>query len=261
MSQRKRCYPCDEINTPAIELTKINANYGDISVLQNINFSTEKGEHIAVVGPNGAGKSTLLKIIAGVIKPESGQIKIFGKKPDRHVCIAYIDQLLEANQLFPLTVEAVVSMGRMSNKRFPSRDRNEDKQIVTEALEYVSLYHLRNRHFNELSRGQRQRMFIARGLAQQAEVMLLDEPFTGLDLKSNDNLHQIIDSLRGKKTLLIATHDLEVANKTTKILLLNKKMLAFGKPETVLDANNISTAYEKDLGYIAKDYALSLNVV
>ena len=117
-----------ETNTSAIELAKINVNYAEIRVLQNINFSTQQGEHIAVVGPNGAGKSTLLKIIAGVIKPSSGQIKIFGKKPDRHVCIAYIDQLLEANQLFPLTVEAVVSMGRMSHKRFPGHKKNEDKK-------------------------------------------------------------------------------------------------------------------------------------
>lgn len=221
------------------------ASNGRLYALQHITFSARQGERIAVVGPNGAGKSTLFKLIVGTVKPSEGQVHIFGHGPDGHICIGYVPQRNQIDWSFPVTVEDVVMMGRVGQIGFFRWPRRTDWEIVHQSLARVEASHLAKKQIGELSGGQQQRVFIARALAQEAELLLLDEPLNGLDVPSQQAIFNILDSLRPDGvTVLVATHDLQLAaDRFDKIMLLNRQVVAFAEPTAVLNSENLLQAY------------------
>ena len=237
---------------PILHTEKLNMRYDSGSALEDVSFSLQEGERVSIVGPNGAGKSTLLKIIAGVQKQTSGEIQIFGHAPDGHICIAYVPQRSQVDWTFPVTVADVAMMGRVGHLGLFRNPRSHDWDVVHQALSVVKLGHLAKRQIDQLSGGQQQRMFIARALAQEAELMLMDEPMTGLDIPSQDDIFGILDELRERNvTLLISLHDLKMASERfDKVMLLNKHLLAIGPAEESLRPENLIAAYGGNLQLI-----------
>ena len=240
------------IGAPILHAEKLNMRYESGAALEDVSFSPQEGERVAIVGPNGAGKSTLLKIIAGVEKESSGEIQIFGHAPDGHICIAYVPQRSQVDWTFPVTVADVAMMGRVGHLGLFRNPRSHDWDVVHQALSVVKLGHLAKRQIDQLSGGQQQRMFIARALAQEAELMLMDEPMTGLDIPSQDDIFGILDELRERNvTLLISLHDLKMASERfDKVMLLNKHLLAIGPAEESLRPENLIAAYGGNLQLI-----------
>ncbi len=213
--------------------------------LEDISLKVGAGDRVAVVGPNGAGKSTLLGLVVGTVKPSTGQVNVYGHGPTGHTCIAYVPQRSRIDWTFPVTVKDVVMMGRVAQIgmfRWPGR---RDHAIVRACLEKVNALHLMQEQIGELSGGQQQRIFIARALAQEAELLLMDEPLTGLDAPSRDAIFEILDRLQSEGvTVLVATHDLKMAAaRFDQIMLLNRRIVAYGSPATVLNPENLLTAY------------------
>jgi manganese/iron transport system ATP-binding protein len=234
-----------ELNQPILDVRQLNVHYNGRLALEDITFHLHQGERIAVVGPNGAGKSTLFKVVAGVLSPTSGEVSIFGSRPGRHVCIAYIPQRSQVDWNFPVNVADVVMMGRSAKLGPLNWPHKKDWEHVQHALETVELSNLATRQISQLSGGQQQRMFIARALAQEAELMLMDEPLTGLDTPSQESLLNLLDTLREQNvTVMVATHDLEqAAQHFDRMLLLNHRIVAFGSPDKVLQTENLLRAY------------------
>lgn len=242
-----------EPGTPSLEMTDVWAAYdgglspgvGPRHALEGITFRVARGERVAVVGPNGAGKSTLFKIIAGTLRPERGQVTVYGHGPAGHICIAYVPQRNQVDWNFPVTVEDVVMMGRVGQIGLLRRPGKGDWAIVRAALGRVGAADLAHHRIGELSGGQQQRVFLARALAQQAELLLLDEPLNGLDVPTQEAIIGILDDLRaGGVTVLLATHDLDMAaERFDRIMLLNRRIIAFESPAAALRAENLLTAY------------------
>ena len=234
-----------EVDEPILRVEGLSKAYESGAALENVTFEIDMGEQLAVVGPNGAGKSTLFKVIAGVESPTEGRVHIFGHSPRGHICIAYLTQRSQVDWSFPVTVADVVMMGRVGQLGLFRNPKAQDWEIVNNALEVVKMNHLAKRQISQLSGGQQQRMFIARALAQQAELMLMDEPLGGLDLNSQEKILGVLDDLRrANVTVLISLHDLKIAAQHfDRIMLLNHRMLGIGVPQEVLNPENLLAAY------------------
>jgi ABC-type Mn2+/Zn2+ transport system ATPase subunit len=248
-------------DVPILRAEGLSLLYESGPALEDVSFALQSGERLAVVGPNGAGKSTLLKIIAGVLAPSAGRVQIFGNEPGVHICIAYLPQRNQVDWSFPVTVADVVMMGRVGQLGLFRNPKTRDRELVDSALEIVRMTHLAKRQINQLSGGQQQRMFIARALAQEAELMLMDEPLTGLDINSQEEVFGILDRLqRENVTVLVSLHDLKIAaERFDRVMLLNHAMLAIGTPEEVLNPDNLVSAYGGHLHLVStEDGALAL---
>ena len=230
---------------PILDVLHLTVRYNGRLALEDVTFHLHEGERIAIVGPNGAGKSTLIKAVAGVLQPQSGEVNIYGSRPRGHVCIGYIPQRSQVDWNFPVSVADVVMMGRSAKLGPFNWPHKKDWDLVNHALETVELSNLATRQISQLSGGQQQRMFIARALAQEAELMLMDEPLTGLDTPSQDGILNLLDRLKRERvTVMVATHDLDqAANHFDRILLLNHRLVAFGEPAEVLHTDNLLQAY------------------
>ena len=234
-----------QTNQPILDVSHLTVRYNGRLALEDITFHLHEGERIAIVGPNGAGKSTLIKAVAGVLQPQSGEVNIYGSRPYGHVCIGYIPQRSQVDWNFPVSVADVVMMGRSAKLGPLNWPHKKDWEVVNHALETVELSNLASRQISQLSGGQQQRMFIARALAQEAELMLMDEPLTGLDAPSQEGILKLLDKLKREKvTVMVATHDLDqAAEHFDRILLLNHQLVAFGEPQSVLHTDNLLKAY------------------
>ena len=234
-----------QTNQPILDVSHLTVRYNGRNALENLTFHLHEGERVAIVGPNGAGKSTLIKVIAGVLQPSSGDVNIYGSHPDKHVCIGYIPQRSQVDWNFPVTVADVVMMGRSAKLGPFNWPRKKDWDFVNHALETVEIQNLASRQISQLSGGQQQRMFIARAIAQESELMLMDEPLTGLDTPSQDGILNLLDRLKQDKvTVMVATHDLDqAASHFDRILLLNHRIVAFDEPKNVMRTNNLINAY------------------
>jgi manganese/iron transport system ATP-binding protein len=232
-------------NQPILDVQNLTVRYNGRVALEEINFHLHAGERIAVVGPNGAGKSTLFKVVAGVLQPSIGEVKVFGSRPRGHNCIAYIPQRSQVDWNFPVSVADVVMMGRSAKLGLLNWPHKKDWEYVHRALEIVELSDLASRQIGQLSGGQQQRMFIARALAQEAELMLMDEPLSGLDTPSQEGLLNLLDTLRNQDvTVMVATHDLDqAARHFDRIMLLNHRMIAFDVPQNVMHTEHLLQAY------------------
>jgi len=230
---------------PILEVNHLSVQYNGHPALVDITFHLHTGERVAVVGPNGAGKSTLFKVVSGVIPPTSGEVKISGVGPSGHICIAYVPQRSQVDWRFPASVADVVMMGRIGQVGFLRWPRRSDWETVHTALKAVDMDGMSNRQIGELSGGQQQRTFLARALAQEAELVLMDEPLNGLDTPSQEAILSLLDKLRQEKiTVLVATHDLgQAAEHFDRVMLLNHNLVSLGTPQVVLTSENLLRAY------------------
>ena len=210
-----------------------------------MSFNLEPGARLAIVGPNGAGKTTLLKALAGLIAPHSGTIRVHGHEPAGHICIAYVPQRSGVDWRFPVTVFDVVMMGRTRRLGPLRRPQAHDREKVSASLTRVGLAAVANRQIEELSGGQQQRMFIARALAQEAELILMDEPLAGLDVHSRDEVLSLLPGLKDHgATVIVALHDLGIASSHfDRVLLLKNGMLGYGAPSDVFTPSILQHAY------------------
>jgi manganese/iron transport system ATP-binding protein len=248
----RKSHPAHDAQSPSILVKDLNLRYESGTVLDNLSFSVNRGERLAVVGPNGAGKSTLFKIIAGVLNPTSGTVEVYGQEAGGHICIAYVPQRSLVDWSFPVTVEDVVMMGRTGQLGLFHQPGKTDREKVRQALNVVHLTDIARRQISQLSGGQQQRMFVARALAQEAELMLMDEPFSGLDINSQDDLFEILDTLQDRGvTVVVALHDLKMAaERFDRVMLLNRRIVSLGSPEDVIQADHLMEAYEGRLRII-----------
>jgi manganese/iron transport system ATP-binding protein len=227
-------------------LSDVSAGYGERVALEHVTLAVEPGSLLAVVGPNGAGKSTLLKLMAGLARPWSGRIEVLGQPPGREARrVAYVPQAELVDWAFPVTVEDVVTMGRYPRLGRLHRPGADDRRAVADALEQVGMaQHLRTQ-IGRLSGGQRRRVFLARALAAEPDLFLLDEPVTGIDPKTQELLMDLLEAqARRGKTVVATTHDLAcAAGRFQQVLAVNRTVVAYGPSNLVLDADVLARAY------------------
>lgn len=251
-----RRYAPHHPDAPLLELEDISVRYETGQVLEKIGFKVSAGNAVAVIGPNGAGKTTLFKVIAGIQDPDQGVVRVSGHEPGGHTCIAYVPQRSQVDWSFPATVADVVMMGRI-NKMGPFLwPQKEDWEVVRRSLDFVNLGPYASRQISELSGGQQQRMFIARALAQEAELMLLDEPLNGLDVPAQEKILEIINTLKGQEVaVMISMHDLRLAaEQFSLVMLINKELLGYGPPVEIFTPELLKQAYHGHLHFIEGDY-------
>lgn len=231
----------------AVHAESVELGYNGHVALSASSFDIPDGAITALIGPNGSGKSTLLNAIAGLLQPRSGSLQIepIGTEPRR---VAYVLQSTKVNDTLPVTVAEVVAMGRYAGKGPFRQLDSADKRAVSDAMDRMSIKDLARRHLTELSGGQRQRVFVAQGLAQAHDVLLLDEPVTGLDLPSAQAIDDVIHDEHSRGcTVILTTHDLAEARVADHVLLLSGRVVASGHPDDVLTAEHLAAAYGANL--------------
>lgn len=239
----------------AIEVHNLTTTYGGAPVLWDVDFELPAGKIIGIIGPNGSGKTTLLKTIMGLLEPSSGFVKIFDKELDKmREKIAYVPQRESVDWDFPASVFDVVMMGRYRKNNLFKRTNKTDIEIVNECIEKVGLTEFKKRQIAQLSGGQQQRVFIARALAQQAEIYLMDEPFVGVDAATENSILRLLEEMKGAgKTVLMIHHDLQtVSDYFDYLVLLNTRLIAKGQPQDVLTKENLTNAYGGQLTLLDK---------
>lgn len=234
------------MHSHTLKVEDLTVSYHRIPALHHLSFEVSCGQSIALLGPNGAGKSTLLKTLAGLIPKETGTISFHGqvlKGPTRD--LAYLPQREQIDWDFPTTVRGIVEMGRYLQLGWWRSYSKTDEKAVEEAIDAMQLKALENRQINALSGGQQQRAFLARALAQEAHVVLLDEPFTGLDKPTQESLKQLLRTLRDRGKLIIASHhDLATVDEIfDRVLLLNGELIAEGPAKYTLNPETIARTY------------------
>jgi ABC-type Mn2+/Zn2+ transport system ATPase subunit len=233
-----------------LELENVSIGYGRKIVLQDLTFQVPNGARVAVVGPNGAGKSTLFKALVGLLPVQRGRILIHGLPFGNHQdCVAYVPQREEVDWRFPVTVHDVVMMGRYGHQGWYRRPSAADHAAVEQALGQLGINGLGSTAISDLSGGQQQRVFLARALAQEPHILLMDEPFTGVDVTAQDAALTLLDDLHEQGvTAIISTHDLNVAaSRFDYVLLLNRRLVAFGRPAEVMRQQYLAGAFGSHL--------------
>ncbi len=238
-----------------IEVHNLSVAYDGRLALQDVSFTIEQAQRVAVVGPNGSGKTTLFRVLAGTLSPDVGTVQVYGHGPCGHVCIAYVPQRSQIDWDFPVSVSDVVMMSRSRKIGFARWPKRSDWQAVHEALDRVDMANFSKRQIGELSGGQQQRVFLARALAQGAEVILLDEPLTGLDTPSQETMFRILDELHKENvTIMVATHDLNLASdRFDVVMLINCRLVAFGPPDKVFTRDFLLQAYGSQMHVLPVD--------
>lgn len=233
-----------------IEVKGLSVSYERKRVLTNIYLEIEAGHIYGLVGPNGAGKSTLFKAMLDLIESNAGKVLFYGKSL-RHFRkeVVYVPQKSDVDWNFPATVFDIVQMGRYPHKKIFQRLDQNDKEMVEAALQEVGMESYRNQQIGELSGGQQQRVFLARALCQEANIFLLDEPFVGVDVTTEEKIIQILKRLASEgKTLMVVHHDLStVPEYFDKIILLNQRLIAYGDTDTTFTQENIAKTYSSQL--------------
>lgn len=235
-------------DTPMIDVDAITVDYNGFVALRDATLRIPRGTICALVGMNGAGKSTLFKAMMGFVAPSSGRVLIEGATvaaAQRAGRLAYMPQAEEVDWAFPVSVHDVVMMGRYGFMNILRTPRKRDREIVAGSLERVGMAEFSARQIGELSGGQRKRAFLARALAQEAGLMLLDEPFAGIDAKTEEAMIALLRELRDEgRTMVVCTHDLaSVASFCDEVALLNRTVLAYGPIATTFTPENIARAY------------------
>jgi ABC-type Mn2+/Zn2+ transport system ATPase subunit len=235
------------VQEPArLDLENVSVAYNGRMVLTGITCQIPHAARVAVVGPNGAGKSTLFKALVGLLPIQSGRIMIHGLPLGHHQdCVAYVPQREEVDWRFPLTVLDVVSMGRFRHRPRFGRVSDEDRNIVWHSLEQMAIADLARRSIGELSGGQQQRVFLARALAQEPHILLMDEPFTGVDATTQESTLALLEQLKVQEvTVMVSTHDLNMAAQRFELtLLINRHLIAYGPATEVFTPRVIGEAF------------------
>ena len=229
----------------AIDAANLMVAYEGRPVLRSVTFSVPSGKLVGIIGPNGAGKSTLLKAILGLVRMESGAVQVFGQ-PLAQVRrrVAYVPQTEAVDWDFPVTAFDVVLMGSYASLGLFGRPGAKQRAAAHDALEQVGMQRFAKRHIRRLSGGQQQRVFLARALCQQADVLLLDEPFAGVDAATEQAIFDLMDRLTEEgKTLIVVNHDLSVLDRFDLLMLLNRQVMAFGPTDEVATPENLKLTY------------------
>lgn len=243
--------------TKLVELKEVSFSYQSEKVLDNISLEVEKGDFLGLIGPNGSGKSTLLRIILGLLTPSEGSVFLFGqdqKKFRDWAKIGYVPQkMTQFESKFPVSVEEVVMQGRIPRVGLFRMLSKNDFEKINHALEIVDMKKYRKRLISELSGGQKQRVFIARALAQEPELLLLDEPTTGVDTEAQDAFYKLLTRLnkKDKLTLILVSHDIDVVvNEVNKIACINRRLVYHGTPKQFIKDDYIEKLYGKTRKFV-----------
>lgn len=236
----------------AIDVDAVTVHYGPVLALDQATLRIERGRICGLVGMNGSGKSTLFKSIMGLVKPDAGSVTIAGDTPAvarRSGAVSYVPQSEDVDWQFPLSVQDVVMMGRYGHMGMSRRPRKADKLAVAEAMERVELNDFATRQIGQLSGGQKKRTFVARGIAQEATTLLLDEPFAGVDKRSEATICALLKELAAEgATILVSTHDLQALPELAdEAVLLMRRVLLHGTPAVVLQPDNLALAFGLDV--------------
>ncbi len=238
-----------------LKTRNLTVSYHKRPVIKGINLSIESGNIVGIVGPNGAGKSTLFKGILGLLRPDSGEVEIFGKPAsDTLKEVAYIPQKEQFDWDFPINVFDLVMMGRYSHISYFGKPAKYDKDIVEDSLSKLEMIKFSQTQIRHLSGGQQQRAFIARALAQQSSLLMLDEPFVGVDAKTEEAILSLMKELKNQgKTIIIVHHDLaKVKEYFDKLILLNQTLIAYGDTSEVFTSELINRTYGGRLTILQK---------
>lgn len=232
----------------AITVRSLHVAYNEVIALDGVTLAVRPQTICGLIGVNGSGKSTLFKSLMGLVQPTNGDVRLFGVEPKdarKLNVVSYVPQSEDVDWTFPVSVRDVVMMGRYGRLGRARRPHRADREAVAAALERVGLSELQHRQIGELSGGQRKRAFVARGIAQDAGLLLLDEPFAGVDKGSEGALISLFKELRNEgRTVLVSTHDLAgIPQLCDEAVLLHQRVLAHGKPEAVLTNENLARAF------------------
>lgn len=239
----------------AVVARGLRLGYDDHLALSPASFSIPAGASVALIGPNGSGKSSILRAAAGLLPPQSGTLSVAAAS--RPGGVALVLQTTEVDRTLPLTVREAVAMGRYPHLGLLRRAGPDDRAAVDRALERMDIADLRRRQIHELSGGQRQRVLVAQGLAQEADLLLLDEPVTGLDVVSRTLIDDAVEAERAAgRTILTTTHDLGDARRADVVLLLANRLVASGSPEQALAPDHLRDAYGGRLVTMGDDVML-----
>jgi len=242
-----------QFDIAVFEAKNLTLSIGSQNVVDNVSFVIKKGEYAAIIGPNGGGKTSLMTLLLGLRKPTSGKVFLFGVELSRFKewsKIGYVPQRVsQIDKNFPATVFEVIKMGRVARRGFFTKESHEDLEIVQDAMEKMDVVNLKEKLIGELSGGQRQRVMIARALASQPEVLILDEPNTGVDMASQTKFYALLKKLNTdeKLTILFVTHDIGViADDITQLLCINQRLLSCSSAHEALSCENMSKLYGID---------------
>ncbi|NLN75340.1 MAG: metal ABC transporter ATP-binding protein [Armatimonadetes bacterium] len=242
-------------NDPLIEIENVTILHNGLKVLDSVSLTVSRGEFTAIVGPNGSGKSTLVKAVLGLIKPDCGKIRVFGVPVDQlhgqRSRIGYVPQIFNIDLNFPISVLETVLMGTYGRIGVGKRPKTEDKAAAMAALEKVGIADLKDRPLARLSGGQRQRVFIARALADQPELLVLDEPTTGVDMTTTGNLYSLLRELKNDGvTIVLVSHDVGVvASYIDTIACLNVSLVAHCRPDEEVCSRALTDMYGSHAAY------------
>ncbi|MBW1893269.1 MAG: ABC transporter ATP-binding protein [Deltaproteobacteria bacterium] len=241
-----------------IEIRNVFFSYDKEVILENVNINIQKGDFAGIVGPNGGGKTTLLKLILGRLKPDRGEIKVFGNDPKKsYLRIGYMPQHAYLDTLFPVSVMDVVLMGRLG-RSLGGRYSKKDRQAAETALEEMKITSMAERHFSELSGGQRQRTLIARALCSEPELLLLDEPTANVDPEVEEAFFDILKNLNKRMTILIVSHDIGfVSQKVKSAICVNRCVVVH--PTSEINGMMIKDIYGGDVCMIRHDHRCSVD--
>ncbi|HLQ73623.1 MAG TPA: metal ABC transporter ATP-binding protein [Bacillota bacterium] len=237
----------------SVIVRNLHVSYSGNEVVRDVSFSTQKGRLVGIIGPNGAGKSTLMKAILGLIPKDRGDVRLYGN-PVKAIQkkIAYVPQRSNIDWDFPITVLDTVVLGTYPHLGFFHRPKKKHKQFAYECLEKVGMADYAKRQISELSGGQQQRVFLARALAQEAELFFLDEPFVGIDVASEEMIIHLLKDIRDSgKTVFVVHHDLsKVESYFDDLILLNKELIASGSVKSVLKPELMTKAYQSQFSFL-----------
>lgn len=237
----------------AISIKDLHVSYYGNEALNGVSLSIQPGNVVGIIGPNGAGKSTLIKALLNLIPKDKGDIKVLGKTvKEVRKKIAYVPQRNDIDWDFPITVLDAVLLGTYPNLPIFRRPKKKEKEWALECLQRVGMEEFKKRQIGELSGGQQQRVFLARALAQKAELFFLDEPFVGVDVSSEEMIVKVLKDLCCQgKTVIVVHHDLSKANDYfNQLILLNKELISFGEVNEVIQSEIIERAYKGQLAFM-----------
>lgn len=249
VSPRSATAPAQQRVSPSINVDRITVSYANgVAAIRDVSFTLGASTICALVGVNGSGKSTLFKTLMGFLTPLMGEVRIAGRPVDaalKRGLVAYVPQSEEVDWNFPVLVGDVVMMGRYGHMNFLRIPGKADRMAVDAALERVGMSEFRKSQIGELSGGQKKRVFLARALAQGSEIILLDEPFTGVDVKTESAIMDLLRSLRDDgRLMLVSTHNLgSIPDFCDQVVIINKTVLAYGPTETTFTEANLAEAF------------------